>query len=72
MLVFVVCIAESGLTRVGGRREERGKLLSTFRGGGGVGLEEKPPGFLCKMKYQRHLAIKKSYIAAEKLKALTN
>lgn len=34
MLVFAVCIAESDLPRVGGRREERGKLLSAFGGSG--------------------------------------
>ena len=68
MPVFAVCIAESDSPPVGGGREERGKLLSAFAGG----VEEKPPGFLCKMKYQRHLAIKKSYISTEKWKALTN
>lgn len=37
----------------------------------GVGGEEKPPGFLCQMKYQRQWAIQKSSISKE-LGALTD
>lgn len=68
MPVFAVGAAESDSLRVGGRREERGKLLSAL---GGSGRKTTWISFQDEVS-ERHLAIKESYISAEKLKALTN
>lgn len=64
--VFAACSAESDPTSCGWH-EGTGESFYLHWSGG----EEKPPGFLCQMKYQGHWAIKKSYISKE-LETLTN